>query len=442
MRRGIPLVALWFATLRTLTAHASTDEKIATLLQRAEKGDLKAEVALGDYYYYGTQAEKDPKEALKWYLKAAAQGDRDGELMRSIGSFYEKGIDVEQDFEKAAEWYLKAGELNAKADGVGWTTLPLLRLSQAGLIKEKYAGYPMEGSSCWFVTPVDETTRIEDLVRGLVDHTEELYTGKSYLIGYNPQMLSTAARGDAALPYLVDLVKKASSAEVRRAGLLTIHLVGIGNKVAGRYIEDFHDRRAREALWDLMQIEGLTDEITELLKRDPWPADLPAIMKALAQVTGNCPGTLNALVRYSIEKRPIDTFANSGLGDLPIRFTMPEGKFSEREYFGLMIEPLRKLGKGVEVEKGLLEQFPTGRWAYGSSAINSTETLSKYLQDLTGTEPDILYSDQGRSIFYYVDEAWGEPDRPAVLHLCTAATAKKRLLDWWRNGGSDWYCYR
>jgi len=440
MRRGIPLLALWFATLGSLAANDPADESIATLFQRADKGDLKAEVTLGGDYYSGFRVEKNPKEALKWYLKAAVQGDRDGALMASIGGLYEKGIGVERDPEKAAEWYLKAGELNAKADAVLWTAWQLLRLSQAGLIKEKYAGYQMEGTNCWFVTKVDETTPVEDLVKKLIFHTEELYTGKSDLIGYNPQMLSIAARGDQAIPYLLDLVKKASSPEVRRAGLLTIHLIGIRSNVV-RYDEVFQDRRAREALWDLMQIDGLTDEIAQLLKLDPWPADVPAIMKALAQVTGDCPGTLNALLRYPMEKRPIDTLANSGLVNMAINFSMPEGKFSERDYVGLMIEPLLKaLGEAVDVEKGLLDQF-SPHMAYGSGAINSTETIRECLQDLTGTQSAFSYCGPGRSIFYYTEGTWGDPDRKVILHLCTAATAKKRLLDWWRKEGRDWYCY-
>ncbi len=45
------------------------------LLARAEEGDANAQLSLGEKYYDGQCVLKDYKEAMKWYRKAADQGD-------------------------------------------------------------------------------------------------------------------------------------------------------------------------------------------------------------------------------------------------------------------------------------------------------------------------------------------------------------------------------
>ena len=45
----------------------------------AVKGDAKAQYELGGEYYYGEGIEKEKKEAIKWYRKAAEQGDAYGQ---------------------------------------------------------------------------------------------------------------------------------------------------------------------------------------------------------------------------------------------------------------------------------------------------------------------------------------------------------------------------
>ena len=45
------------------------------LLARAEEGDANAQLSLGEKYYDGQGVLKDYKEAMKWYRKAADQGD-------------------------------------------------------------------------------------------------------------------------------------------------------------------------------------------------------------------------------------------------------------------------------------------------------------------------------------------------------------------------------
>jgi TPR repeat protein len=57
---------------------------------------------------------QDYAEAVKWYRKAAEQGDDFGQ--NSLGSMYEDGEGVAQDYAEAVKWYRKAAEQgNAKA---------------------------------------------------------------------------------------------------------------------------------------------------------------------------------------------------------------------------------------------------------------------------------------------------------------------------------------
>ena len=56
---------------------------------------------------------------MKWYLKAADQGDANAQC--SIGGFYYNGLGVAQDYEEAMKWYFKAaeqGNVDAQYNGV------------------------------------------------------------------------------------------------------------------------------------------------------------------------------------------------------------------------------------------------------------------------------------------------------------------------------------
>ena len=57
-------------------------------------------------YYYGLVVAKDEKEAVKWFRKAAEQGDADGQL--SLALMYTQGRGVAKDEVEAYKWYLLA----------------------------------------------------------------------------------------------------------------------------------------------------------------------------------------------------------------------------------------------------------------------------------------------------------------------------------------------
>ena len=43
------------------------------------QGDIEAQYNLGESYEYGEGVMKDYEEAVKWYLKAAKQGDEEAQ---------------------------------------------------------------------------------------------------------------------------------------------------------------------------------------------------------------------------------------------------------------------------------------------------------------------------------------------------------------------------
>jgi len=61
---------------------------------------------MGSIMLKGVGITKNPRAALVWFLKAAAQGSAYAEKM--LGDAYSKGLGVEKDYTTAATWYRKA----------------------------------------------------------------------------------------------------------------------------------------------------------------------------------------------------------------------------------------------------------------------------------------------------------------------------------------------
>ena len=428
---ALAIMALIMHFLPTERAAGESASEFKVALTLAQKGDAAAQLRVGLAYESGKGVDKNLKEALSWYRKAAAQGSGAG--MLQVGYQYESGLAVEKDFGIAAMWFKKAMDTD-RSSMAGYN---LVRLSRSGAIKETYVGIPVEGGS--LTTQVDLTVPIEKALANLKANPREVETGKGYWIGYNPQMLCLGARGVDALPALVQFVRNADDAAVRGAGLLAIHLVGIDCQVSGRFGENFRSRAAREALWELMKVEGLTDQVTSLLKRDPWPADVPAIMGALRTVKGDCPATLNALWRYPLSKRIVDpaVLQNGGRG---VRFTKPK-TYTDRDYVRLAIDGIRKsCGEDrVSVEEGLLESIVENGTSGNSQPTEWTGTIAKLLLEVKDLDPTFSFVSRGRNVYFYEEPHGGERDMPRLC-FCSAATAKKRWLEWWDQSGKDWFC--
>lgn len=86
----------------------TSDEIMYMLRSFAEKGNLKAQCALGERYCAGNGVEVDVREAVRWWSMAAERGFAEAQLR--IGDCYGNGCGVGIDKAEAIEWYRKAAE--------------------------------------------------------------------------------------------------------------------------------------------------------------------------------------------------------------------------------------------------------------------------------------------------------------------------------------------
>ncbi|KAF9900459.1 hypothetical protein EC991_007322 [Linnemannia zychae] len=84
----------------------TTTRLFRATLAKANQGDKKAQVTLGDMYKEGKEVGQDYSAAMVWYLKAANQGDPIGQ--RKVGLLHRNGLGVPTNIATATEWYLKS----------------------------------------------------------------------------------------------------------------------------------------------------------------------------------------------------------------------------------------------------------------------------------------------------------------------------------------------
>ncbi|MCB5248471.1 MAG: tetratricopeptide repeat protein, partial [Candidatus Cloacimonadales bacterium] len=101
----IIIVALLITMLFSLL-FATYDKDIDHLISDAENGDMEAQYILGLSYYRGEGVEKNSKQAVYWYEKAANLGDADAQY--NLGSCYANGEGVVKNYKQAVYWYEKA----------------------------------------------------------------------------------------------------------------------------------------------------------------------------------------------------------------------------------------------------------------------------------------------------------------------------------------------
>ena len=78
----------------------------------AQRGHAEAQAVMGQWRLDGHGVERDPQQALHWFLRAAALGHAMAANM--AGRCHEQGWGTPPDFDKAAHWYrqaLKLGDL-------------------------------------------------------------------------------------------------------------------------------------------------------------------------------------------------------------------------------------------------------------------------------------------------------------------------------------------
>lgn len=96
---------------------------------------------LGAAYEQGWFGKANFQEALKWFRKAAAQGDPDAQ--NALGQMYQDGEGVKQDYAEAAKWFRLAAEHTPDLGGAGQgrNNLGLLYLNGDGVPKDLVQAY-------------------------------------------------------------------------------------------------------------------------------------------------------------------------------------------------------------------------------------------------------------------------------------------------------------
>lgn len=91
------------------------EEETLEIIEMAEQGNARFQLALGRLYLYGENVQQDFKEAHYWIEKAAHQGYIQAQLQ--LATMYQSGWGIEQDMDKARFWYEKVayqGDLEAQ----------------------------------------------------------------------------------------------------------------------------------------------------------------------------------------------------------------------------------------------------------------------------------------------------------------------------------------
>ena len=83
-------------------------ESLKWFRKAAKQGNIGAQYNLGVMYTEGQGVTKDLTKAVKWFHKAAEQGHSSAQ--NNLGAFYNNGIGVAQDYTESVKWYQKAAE--------------------------------------------------------------------------------------------------------------------------------------------------------------------------------------------------------------------------------------------------------------------------------------------------------------------------------------------
>jgi hypothetical protein len=96
----------------SISGQDKAEESLKVLRASADHGDADAQFTLGFMYEKGQGLPQDYPEAIRWYRKAADQGDCvfcSGAQV-NLGLMYANGEGVTQNYAEAARWYRKAAD--------------------------------------------------------------------------------------------------------------------------------------------------------------------------------------------------------------------------------------------------------------------------------------------------------------------------------------------
>lgn len=197
---------------------------------------------------------------------------------------------------------------------------------------------------------IDTVSSLTTLINKLDSNWQFVETGKMYWIGYTDDMYSIAAYKDSAIEPLVEHFHSTKSENGKYGVICTLHLIGIESSIAGRFIEKFKNKNAREALLQLAIDKKYTGVIVSLLARDPWKTDLLALIELLKR-DNHSVEVVNAIFRYTTI--PYEE------NDVPFRQSIPQSMdtinvLMQDSFMVFQIGTLIKISKqeADKIEKG------------------------------------------------------------------------------------------
>jgi TPR repeat protein len=77
-------------------------EALKWLMKSAQQGNNEAQLVLADMYL----GEQNYMEAFKWIIKSAQQGNKNAQY--TLANMYYRGVGVKQNFQEAINWYRRS----------------------------------------------------------------------------------------------------------------------------------------------------------------------------------------------------------------------------------------------------------------------------------------------------------------------------------------------
>lgn len=181
-------------------------ESVKWFRKAADQGDVRGQCELGTMLLYGQGVKEDKSEALNWYRKAADQEFAPAQTM--IGKIYAEGIGVTKDEAEAVKWYRKAAE---QGDADAQTRLGFAYGNGYGIIKDDAE------AAKWWRKAAEQGEVSAQFNLGVA-----LYSGRPVMNKMEAYkwMLIAGARGHKSaresIPKLEDLLTPAERAEGQR----------------------------------------------------------------------------------------------------------------------------------------------------------------------------------------------------------------------------------
>ena len=105
-------VVTMFSSGQGVAKDKDPKEAVRWYRKAADHGNAEAQTALRNIYYFGTGIPKVDQEGIRWLSKAAEQGFTSAQMKLAL--VYSMGVSVPADYGKREYWYRRAAELGER----------------------------------------------------------------------------------------------------------------------------------------------------------------------------------------------------------------------------------------------------------------------------------------------------------------------------------------